>query len=274
MMENLNNENKFNEFLKTMFSSKIQTSFINVNLGTLDDVLLCIDECEKINIEDSKEKIKSLLLSWKEKDYSSLDRYIDVFLDQIIWLNNILQKRIYSADFSDFKNLYNYPSHSEINLQNYYFNLIEVRSDGVIIFVYNASYSLSKPLTYVSSGDLIKILNDLFFVKMELLEDNLQDAPSQVHLKSNEKLTPSLKVQALINYYTEKNTFDLTEKGKQHHNSYLNKTERTGDRESSRKNNYHLKVLKEAVKYLKDNNYEMGYNKAQKELKEFSLNIN
>ena len=38
--------------------------------------------------------------------------------------------------------------------------------------------------------------------------------------------------------------------------------------------NYHLKVLEEAVKYLKDNSYETAYNKAQKELKEFSLNIN
>jgi hypothetical protein len=78
-MENLNNENKFYELLKTMFSSKIHASIINVNLGTLDDVLLCIDECEKIDVENSQNKIKSLLLNWKEKNYSSLDRYIEVF---------------------------------------------------------------------------------------------------------------------------------------------------------------------------------------------------
>jgi hypothetical protein len=272
-MENLNNENKFYELLKTMFSSKIHASIINVNLGTLDDVLLCIDECEKIDVENSQNKIKSLLLNWKEKNYSSLDRYIDVFLDQIIWLNNILQKRIYSADYSEFKNLYDYPSDSEINLQDYYFNLREVHSDGIVIFEYNASCSLSKSKTFVSYRGLINILKDLFQVKKELVVINLQDEPSQGHSRPKNEITPKLKVQALINYYTQEDIFVLSDKGKQNYNSYTNSTQRTGNRESDRKNTYHQKYLKEAIVFLKKKNYELGYSKAEKELEEFNKNI-
>jgi len=171
-MENLDNENMFYELLKTNYPSKIHTSFINVNVGALDDVLNCIDECHKIDIENSQEIIKAHLLNWKENNYSSLNKNIDTFLDQIIWLNDILKNRTYSADCSKFKAFYNYPSDSEINLQNYYYNMIEVKSDGVIIFEYNANSSYMKPLTFVRAESLINILRDLFHVKTKLGEQN------------------------------------------------------------------------------------------------------
>lgn len=171
-MEKLDNEIMFYELLKTNYPSKIHTSFINVNLGALDNVLSCIDECQKIDIENSQEIIKSFLLKWKENNYSSLNKNIDTFLDQIIWLNNILKKRTYSADYLKFKTLYDYPSDSENNLQDYYFNLKGVSSDGVIIFEYNADSSNTKPLTYVSAENLINILRDLFLVKTKLREQN------------------------------------------------------------------------------------------------------
>jgi hypothetical protein len=251
---------KFNSFLTEYFPLKAGLNRINPTLGALDDILKGIELTRLITIENTKETLQNTIESFKENGYISIKRNIDVFLEQIIWLNIILEKKLYTADETNFKSDYNYPTSKEIDFSHYFYILKEVRRDGVIIFEYMPDKS---PHLEVGIEDLIGVLRDLYNIKAELIG-------AELPTKKAQSLSPKLKVRALINIYAKQPIFTLTDKGIQHYNRLISINERTKSRGSDRMNKPHKKNLEEAILYLKNNNYDDAVTWAEDELKIFN----
>jgi hypothetical protein len=256
---------KFNNLLAEYFPLKANLNRINPILGALDDILKNIELTRSITIENTEETLLNIIENFGENGYISITRNIDILLEQIIWLNIILEKKLYTDNKTNFKSYYNYPTSKDIDFSHYIYILKELRNDEVIIFEYMPDKS---PLLEVGIEDLIGVLKDLHKVKEEL-------TGAELSTKKAPTLSPILKVRALINIYTDQPIFELTNKGNQYYNKFQNKTERTLSRGSDRKNTPHRKNIEEAIIYLKNNNnYNDAVTKAEDELEIFNSNCN
>ena len=299
----------FREVLKEKFTSKCDTNFIEPILGVLDDVIRCIDKYKKVNVADVTETLEYYIEESIGRGFISKEKYIELFLDQIIWLNLIIEKEIYSSDSKEFGVLYDYACDiSEKELWEYYnYHLSAVRADETLKFYdREASYfEESNIYIFVTPKKIEKLLIDLSKVlseKVEIDTSFIATLTTKPVLKEamtvNNEIKPvdvtdkktvtanskyRLKEQALINIYVGKNIFTLdTAKGKQHLSFYRNKSNRVKDldnenknekgKNKGKKNKPHETLLNKVITYLKENKYDSAYKMAGEELKEFRKN--